>query len=187
MSDTASYRVARGSTGAAPPAAEDVRADPALATFEDYEFISPSDKPALLALSSLETLANVQTICLELGYKVHVASNHEDFFKRFFAMNYQLVLVEELFAADNAADNAVLLSLQTMAMAKRRHATIILIGEAVQTMNPMQAFQQSMHAVVNRNDLSSLGQIIAKTTADNDQFLHTYREVQEAQARGELR
>ena len=67
--------------------------------FAEYEFISPSDKPALLALSSLEVLANVQTIVLECGYKIHVASNHEDFARRFGALNYHIVVVEELFAA----------------------------------------------------------------------------------------
>jgi len=155
-------------------------------SFAEYEFISPSDRPALLALSSLEVLANVQTVVLECGYKIHVASNHEDFGRRFGALNYQLVVVEELFAAGAPEENATLRSLQWMPMARRRHSVVILISERHQTLNPMHAFQQSVHAVVNKADLGSLGSIIQKTVSDNDLFLHTYREVQAAAAKGKI-
>ncbi|MFA6544234.1 MAG: hypothetical protein WCS99_07400 [Limisphaerales bacterium] len=154
--------------------------------FAEYEFISPSDKPALLALSSMEVLANVQTIVLECGFKIHIASNHDDFAKRFSALNYQLVVVEELFAAGTPEGNITLRQLQSMPMARRRHAVVILISDRLQTLNTMHAFQQSVHAVVNKADISSLGSIIQKTIGDNDLFLHTYREVQTAAAQGKI-
>ncbi|NBV23466.1 MAG: hypothetical protein EBS05_16295 [Proteobacteria bacterium] len=154
--------------------------------FAEYEFISPSDKPALLALSSLEVLANVQTIVLECGFKIHVASNHEDFGRRFSSLNYHLVVVEELFAAGTPEENATLRLLQWMPMPRRRHTVVVLISERLQTLNAMHAFQQSVHAVVNKADLSSLGSIITKAVSDNDLFLHTYREVQTAAAKGKI-
>lgn len=154
--------------------------------FADYEFISPEDKPALLAVSSMEVLANVQTILLECGYKVHVASNHEDFARRFAAINYQLVVVEEIFAARTPEENATLRMLQWMPMARRRHAVFVLISDRHQTMNAMHAFQQSVHAVINKADLSSMGSIVQRTVSDNDLFLHSYREVQAAAARGKI-
>lgn len=155
-------------------------------SFAEYEFISPSDKPALLALSSMEVLANVQTIVLECGFKIHVASNHDDFGKRFSALNYHLVIVEELFAAGTPEENTTLRILQWMPMARRRHTVVVLISERLQTLNPMHAFQQSVHAVVNKADLSSLGSIISKAVSDNDLFLHSYREVQAAVAKGKV-
>jgi hypothetical protein len=158
-----------------------------MSEFEEYECISPSDKPALIAVSSMETLANVQNICLELGYKVHVASNHEDFFKRFNAINYELVVVEELFATAKVENNAVLCSIQVMPMNKRRHCCFVLVGDNFPTMNPLVAWQNSVQAVVARNDLNSLGQIIGKTVADNDAFLKTYRDVSDELTRGQLR
>ena len=100
-------------------------------SFADYEFISPSDKPALLALSSLEVLANVQTIVLECGFKVHVASNHDDFARRFASLNYHLVVVEELFAAGTPDENRTLRTLQWLPMARRRHAVVILISDQI--------------------------------------------------------
>ncbi len=155
-------------------------------SFAEYEFISPSDKPALLALSSMEVLANVQTIILECGFKIHVASNHEDFGRRFTALNYHLIVVEELFAARTPEENITLHQLQLMPMARRRHAVVVLISERHQTLNAMHAFQQSVHVVVNKADLGSLGSIITKAMSDNDLFLHSFREVQAAAAHGKI-
>lgn len=155
-------------------------------TFAEYEFISPTDKPALLALSGMEVLTNVQNIVLECGFKIHAASNHDDFARRFSAVNYHLVVFEELFAAGMPDENTSLRRLQVMPMPRRRHAVVILISEQFQTLNTMQAFQQSVHAVVNKADLRSLGSIIQKTTTDNDLFLHSYREIQLAVAKEKI-
>ena len=66
-----------------------------------------------------------------------------------------------------------------MPMSQRRHATIILFGNSFQTFTPMQAFQQSVHAVINSSELFLLKQLIEKTVADNAMFLHSYSEAQE--------
>ena len=42
----------------------------------------------------------------------------------------------------------------------------------------MQAFQQSVHAVINSSEIFLLKQLIEKAVADNDLFLHSFREVQ---------
>jgi len=63
-------------------------------------------------------------------------------------------------------------------MSQRRHATIILLGNSFQTFTPMQAFQYSVHAVINSSELFLLKQLIEKAVADNTLFLHSYREAQ---------
>jgi hypothetical protein len=42
----------------------------------------------------------------------------------------------------------------------------------------MQAFQQSVHAVVSSSELFLLKQLIEKAAADNELFLHSFREAQ---------
>src|SRR3954451_19283497 len=109
-----------------------------------FEFISTTDKPALLAFSTPEWLDATRTALSELGYKVHTAATHSDFLIRFSQIRYQVVILEELFAANSISENATLHSLQHMPMNQRRHATIILFGTSFQTFTPMQAFQQSV-------------------------------------------
>ena len=143
-----------------------------------FEFVSTTDKPALLAFSTPEWLEAARTALNELGYKVHTAATHGDFLIRFSQVRYQVVVVEERFAANHIGENLTLQALQQMPMNQRRHATAILFGESFQTFTPMQAFQQSVHAVINSSELFLLKQLIEKAVADNTLFLHSYREAQ---------
>jgi 2-polyprenyl-6-methoxyphenol hydroxylase-like FAD-dependent oxidoreductase len=150
----------------------------------EFELLNPEDKPALLAMCNEEWLNTVKPIVTELGYKAHAAITPQEFDSRFASVQYQLVIIDELFNAATLAENVALQNLQTLPMANRRHATILLIGDSFQTMHPMQAFQQSVHAVVNRAEVLNLNQIIQKVAGDNDFFLHTYRDMTRRIAEG---
>lgn len=141
----------------------------------EFEFLSPDDKPALLALNTPELLSAAQLVLGELGYKVRVTDNHEDFLTHFHQVQYHVVIIEELFAATTPAENHSLISLQNMLVSQRRHAVIVLIGGSFQSLNPMHAFQQSVHAVVNPAEIYSLSQIIQKVVSENNLFLNVYR------------
>ena len=143
-----------------------------------FEFVSATDKPALLAFSTPQLLEAARAELNELGYKVHTAATHGDFLIRFSQVRYKVVIIEELFAANTIDENLTLKALQTMPMGQRRHSTIILFGDSYQTFTPLQAFQQSVHAVINSAELFLLRQLIEKAVADNDLFLHNYRETQ---------
>src|SRR5436190_11818997 len=143
-----------------------------------FDFISATDKPALLAFSTPEWLDAAKTALTELGYKVHTAATHSDFLIRFSQIRYQVVVLEELFAANEIGENLTLQALQHMPLSQRRQATVILFGDSFQTFTPMQAFQQSVHAVINRSELFLLKQLIEKAIADNTLFLHSYTEAQ---------
>src|SRR5512136_1135962 len=143
-----------------------------------FDFVSATDKPALLAFSTPEWLEAARTALTELGYKVHTAATHSDFLIRFSQIRYQVLVLEELFAANNIGENLTLKALQAMPMSQRRHATVILFGDSFQTFTPMQAFQQSVHAVINSSELFLLKQLIEKAVADTTLFLHSFREAQ---------
>ncbi len=145
---------------------------------ERVDFVSATDKPALLAFSTPEWLEAAKTALGELGYKVHTAATHGDFLIRFSQIRYQIVIIEELFAANTIAENITLQSLQSMPMSQRRHATVILFGNSFQTFTPMQAFQHSVHAVINPSELFLLKQLIEKSLADNALFLRSFHEAQ---------
>lgn len=143
-----------------------------------FDFVSATDKPALLAFSTPEWLDAAKTALTELGYKVHTAATHSDFLIRFSQIRYQVVVIEERFAANELNENLTLQALQHMPMAQRRQATVILFGDSFQTFTPMQAFQQSVHAVINSSELFLLKQLIEKAVADNTLFLTSFREAQ---------
>lgn len=143
-----------------------------------FDFVSTDDKPALIAFSTPEWLEIAKTALRELGYKVHTAATHSDFLVRFNQVHYQVVLLEERFAANTIEENLTLQALQTMPVNQRRHATIFLLGESFQTFTPMEAFKHGVHAVISSSEMFLVKQLIEKAVADNTLFLHSFREVQ---------
>ena len=143
-----------------------------------FDFVSTADKPALIAFSTPEWLDAVKSALNELGYKVHTAATHSDFLIRFSQAHYQVVVVEELFGANTPDENLTLKALQNMPVNQRRHATVLLIGNSFQTFTPMEAFKNSVHAVINSSELFLMKQLVEKAVADNDTFLHSFREIQ---------
>ena len=143
-----------------------------------FDFVSTGDKPALIAFSTPEWLETAKGALVELGYKVHTAATHSDFLVRFAQVRYQVVIVEELFGANSLDENSTLKALQHMPMHLRRHATVILLGNSFQTFTPMEAFQHSVHAVINSSEMFMLKQLVEKAVAENTLFLQSYREVQ---------
>jgi hypothetical protein len=143
-----------------------------------FDFISTEDKPALIAFSTPDWLETAKVALSELGYKVHTAATHSDFLVRFTQVHYQVVVIEELFGANTIEENLTLTALQNMPVNQRRHATIVLLGNSFQTFMPMEAFKQSVHAVINSAEMFLLKQLVEKAVADNALFLHSFREVQ---------
>ena len=149
----------------------------------EFEFISTSDKPALLVLTTPEFITASKTALTGLGYKVQAVTNHDDFISRFAQIQYQVVVFEELFNASLPSDNKALVRFQWMPMGQRRHTTSFLIGN-FQTMNAMLAYHQSVNAVINSADLSRVAEIVRQVTADNELFLSMYRDTQIRIAQG---
>jgi len=144
----------------------------------DLDFLNPTYKPALLALSAEDVITACKDVLRELNYKVLAASSHDDFTTRFNNIQFQVVVIDEDFGARAADGNATLRTLQRTSMNQRRHANIILLGHSFITLNAFQAFCQSVHAVVNWADLGSLSQVVQQVVADNTIFLNVYREAQ---------
>jgi len=145
---------------------------------QTFDFVSNEDKPALIAFSTPEWLQEAKTALQDLRYKVHTAATHSDFLIRFSQAPYQVVILEELFGANTTDENLTLKALQHMPVSQRRHCTILLIGNSFQTFTPIEAFQHSVHAVINSSEMFLLKQLVEKAVADNQIFLQSFREVQ---------
>jgi hypothetical protein len=143
-----------------------------------FDFVGSEDKPALIAFSTPEWMDAVKVALNELGYKVHTAATHSDFLIRFSQARYQVVILEELFGANTPDENLTLKALRDMPVNQRRHAVVLLVGNSFQTFTPIEAFTNSVHAVINSSELFLLKQLVEKAVADNDTFLHSFREIQ---------
>lgn len=147
----------------------------------EFDFLAPTDRPALIGLSTPELVETAKTALDQLGYKIHRADSHGEFLHKFVQVPYQVVILEELFDARSPEENESLRALERLPMSQRRHAVIILFGFSFATFNPLQAYQRGVHAVVNPAEMFLLIQLIQKVVADNDMLLHAFRETQKQQ------
>jgi PleD family two-component response regulator len=143
-----------------------------------FDYIGLADKPALLALTSPDWQEAARAALTELGYKVHQCAAHSDFLSNFNQVQYDVVVIEDGFAAHAGPENLSLQFLQNAQMALRRHSVIILVGDFFTTFDALQAFQQGAQLVVNRGEMPVLAQFIQKCVSENDLFLNPYREAQ---------
>jgi hypothetical protein len=152
----------------------------------EFEFLKPTDKPAIIGVSTPEYVAACRSTLQELDYKVHSSPDHEDFVIRFGQIQYQIAIIEERFCCESIIENHALARLQFMPMTLRRHAVTLLIGESFQSLNTMQAYNQSVHAVLNPIDIGSLKQVLQQMISENDLFLSVYRDTQMRIAQGKI-
>ena len=150
----------------------------------DLEILAPTDRPVLLGISSADVLDYATGVLDQMGYKVHTAGGHDEFLDRFSRVQYELILLEDTFGGAPAEQNESLQTLQLMPMPQRRHATILLLSDTLTSLDTMTAFEKSVHATVNRNDLDKLMLIVQQVVNDNTLFLNTYRDVQRNIAQG---
>jgi len=148
-----------------------------------FEFVGATDRPALLAITTPEWSAIADAALAELGYKVQSVSSHADFPGRFSQVQYQVVILEDRFDGTDLAGNLTLQVLQNMPMQQRRHATIILLSGSYETLNSLQAFQQSVHAIINFTEMGLFGQLVQKVVSENEMFLNSFREIEQRVAR----
>jgi DNA-binding NtrC family response regulator len=146
---------------------------------EQFDFVSLSDKPALVAVSTAEWRELAATALQEQGFKVHIVENHAQFLARFHQANYQVIIMEEMFAGSGPGENESLIALQQMPMNQRRHAVVLLIGDQFETLSALEAFAQSVHCVVNHSEMDLVGQLVQRVLAQNNTFLATFREMQQ--------
>ncbi len=102
-----------------------------------FDFVSKTDKPALIAFTTPEWLESAKAALMELGYKVHTAATHSDFLIRFTSTQSQVVLIEEFFAATTFEEHLTLKAVQALSLGPRQHSTLLLVGDSIQTLVPM--------------------------------------------------
>src|SRR5688572_6401303 len=129
------------------------------------DFFEVGDKTSLIC-SDPSTGEAVRTTLRELGYKFHTAETGEMAVERMRYTQYDVVVIQENFAGSSLRSNAVLNFLAPLPMAQRRYSFTCLIGPSFKTLDAMQAFQQSVHLVVNPNDLPNLTAILKKGLAE---------------------
>ena len=113
----------------------------------------------------------------ELGFKTNTAETSDRGIERMKYASYDLIIVTENFAGSTRESNGVLRFIAPLPMAQRRDWYVVLIGDSFRTLDAMQAYTESVHMVVNPQDVGNLGAILRKGLADFAVFYRVYKTV----------
>ena len=143
---------------------------------DQSDIVEVGEKLALICDDGPQT-DTLKSTAEELGFKAHTAETSERGIERMKYAGYDLIIVTEGFSGSTLESNGVLRYLAPLPMAQRRDWYVVLIGESFRTLDAMQAYSQSVHLVVNPQDVSNLGAILRKGLADFQMFYRVYKSV----------
>jgi CheY-like chemotaxis protein len=145
------------------------------ADFSTLDFFELGDKTSLICADPATT-DTVRATLKGLGYKSHFAENAETAIERLRYTQYDIVIVDENFAGSSLRSNALLGYLASLPMGQRRYSFICVIGSSFKTLDAMQAFAQSVHVVMNPDDLPNLAPILRKGVAEFELLYKVYKD-----------
>src|SRR5262245_47652960 len=114
---------------------------------EKLEFFQLGDKSALICADPTTT-DMIKATLDEIGFKSHITETPEFAVERIRYMNYDCIIVHEIFAGSSLHSNMVLHYLSRLPMAQRRYTFVCLIGPSFKTLDALQAFAESVHLVL---------------------------------------
>lgn len=148
-------------------------------TNKKLEFFELGDKGALIC-GDPTTVECAKSTLAELGFKYHIAETPELALERIRYTAYDCIVVHENFAGSTLRSNAVLNYLTSLTMAQRRTSFVCLVGPAFKTLDAMQAFAQSVHVVVNTEDLPNFEPILKRGLVDFDHLYKVFHDTLKA-------
>ena len=164
----------KSETGAPPPSLEEVPEDLIPSPTTEDDFVE-DQRLAIICFEQPKFQVAVRAALEGLGYTVHVPAKADDVVQRLRQNHYDVLLLHEDYGG-SPENNLVLLTIQPMMMAHRRHMCVGLVGKEFRTFDHMLAFTKSVKFVVAERELNKIKAITHQAVAENDQFYRVFRE-----------
>ena len=138
-----------------------------------FDFIEEEGKTALICETDPSTRSMIVETLKYMEYHISVAENVREALKQMRYHNYDLIVVNEEFDANNG----VLIYLERLNMDIRRDMFVVILSRRNRTMDDMTAFQSSANLIVNLENMIDFGKILKRALTDYEFFYRIFREV----------
>jgi predicted Zn finger-like uncharacterized protein len=146
------------------------------ASEKPFDFVEEEGKRALLCELEPTVREKIKTVLKVLEYHITEPQNNRDALRKMRYHNFDLIVVNEYFDTAHPDANGILIYLERLNMAIRRHIFVALISSRFRTMDQMAAFQKSVNMIVNLSNIDDLDKILRRRLADNDLFFRILKE-----------
>jgi len=141
-----------------------------------FDFIEEEGRTALVCESDALIREKIRPSLDILEYHITEVPNSREALKKMRYHNYDLVVVNEYFDAQDPDANSLLIYLERMLMETRRNIFVTLLTTRFRTMDHMIAFQKSVNLVLNIRNIDDFDKIIQRAYADYGLFYKIYKE-----------
>lgn len=158
-----------------PPSSPEELPDEMIPTPTTEDDFVEDQRLAMICFEQPKVQVVVRAALEGLGYTVHVPAKADDAVQRLRQNRYDVLLLHEDYGG-SPENNLVLLTIQPMVMAQRRHMCVGLVGKQFRTFDHMLAFAKSVNFVVAERELNKIKAITQQAVSENDQFYRVFRE-----------
>lgn len=146
------------------------------ASEKPFDFIEQGVKTALLCEPAAAVREKIKPIVTRLGFNATQPQTALEALKQMRFHVFDLIILNELFDAQDPQDNHIMQYLDHLTMGVRRNIFVALLSKTHRTMDNMAAFHRSVNLIINLNNLTEFEKILKRALADYESFYHVFRE-----------
>lgn len=149
------------------------------ASEKPFGFLDEGEQTALICESAPENRKTIRQSLETSGFHCSEADTTLAALKQMRYHQFDLVVLNETFDAEEPEKNPVRIYLSRLPMASRRNIFVVLINQRYRTMDNMAAFHLSVNQVVHEKNLDQLEKIIGGGLSDHKAFYTAYHQAEE--------
>jgi predicted Zn finger-like uncharacterized protein len=141
-----------------------------------FGFVDEDIQTAMICEPDELIKSRIKAVLIQMGYQVAEAMDPRMALKNMRYHGYDLIVVNEVFGANDPDSNGILIYIARMAMAVRRNIFVALLSSRFRTMDQMTAFNKSVDLIINLENLSELEKILTRGIKQKEAFYRIFKE-----------
>lgn len=152
--------------------------DGALYNSEDQPFGYTDEdiQTAMICEPDEHIKGRIKPALTQMGYQITEAIDPRMALRNMRYHVYDLIVVNEVFGANDPNSNGILIFMERMGMAVRRNIFVALLSTRFRTMDQMTAFNKSVDLIINLENLNELEKILTRAIKQKEAFYRIFKE-----------
>ncbi len=146
------------------------------ASEKPFDFIEEEGKTALVCEQDNVIREQITSVLELMEYYITVPESARDALKKMRYHDYDLIIINESYDTPDPNANSVMIYLERLNMAIRRHIFVTMLSSRFRTMDYMMALNRSVNLIVNLTNIEDFGKILSRGLTDHQLFYRVYRD-----------
>jgi hypothetical protein len=141
-----------------------------------FGYQDTNNETAMICENDPAIKQKISSTLKSLDFNVIEPATFKEALKYFSFHTFNVIVVNENFAAGPDGVNYFLDHLEHLPMSIRRQVFVVLISATFATMDYMHSLNKSVNLIINQDEISEMGLILKKEMEENEYFYHVFKE-----------